>query len=327
MKRLNKMFMIISLVFTVIVILAVFFTKNINEHNTALTSYKKYAIIGKQNIVAVFEDKLAIKIPYEIQADKNETFGDIVKTKNYSKLLESLNRIFPEKIDMYRVVKFGSVDLEVKNAKNIPETSIDDKRYILTSSVNVMFKELYKNSIEDNISFQDIVIDILNAKGRSGYARIVGEELKKEMNVKYTAANYEKISEDSYVILNDISLDKAEKIVSHLNEKYIKIKNDHSIPTLANIVFVLGKEETPAVSIEILGPSSIKEEKTRINKILNTANYKNIKLTVEDPVLEESLIEYSEENYFIAYKIGKIIGIKKLVQNQNVKNTIKIRVK
>lgn len=38
-----------------------------------------------------------------------------------------------------------------------------------------------------------------------------------------------------------------------INEKYFKIKEDATIPTLANVVFVLGKEERKIFTVEIVG--------------------------------------------------------------------------
>ncbi len=60
---------------------------------------------------------------------------DLVKDKNKEEIMATINKILPEKVDNYKVIKFGDIKLNVKNAKNIPETNIGDKRYILTSSL------------------------------------------------------------------------------------------------------------------------------------------------------------------------------------------------
>ncbi|MGL4688015.1 MAG: LytR C-terminal domain-containing protein [Fusobacteriaceae bacterium] len=323
MKKRSKILYSVGIIFSIIVILVVFFTRSINSNNSDIKNFNKYMIVGKENLIVVYEEKLAIKIPYDIQVDKTQTFGDMVKLKNYDKVLETINGIFPEKIDTYKVVKFGNIEIEAKNQKNIPEMMLDEKRYILTSSVYAMFKDYYKGNKEQNTTYKDIIIDILNAKGTSGYARRVGEKLKKVYGVKYNAANFEKNEEESFVILNDgISKDKVEKLIMELDENYLKIKNTSTMPTLASAVFGLGKEENVSTKIKIIGKEA---EINKIEKSLKKNDYKNISLEKTAINLKESVIEYSEEDYFIAYKIGRKIGVNNLIEKKEEKNIIRIK--
>lgn len=118
----------------------------------------------------------------------------------------------------------------------------EKRRLILSSSVSSMFKELYAEKNSVNELNENILVDVLNANGRGGYARKTGELIKEKLGMKYNAANYEAQQEESFIILNDISKEKAGEIIEKLREKYFKIKNKSSIPTLANVVLVLGKE-------------------------------------------------------------------------------------
>lgn len=322
MKRLNRLFLIFTCIFSIIVTLVVFFVKNINDKNSSIGEHSRYLIFGKENVIAVYEDKMAIKIPYEIQVDNKETFGDLIKLKNYDKVLDVLNKVFPEKVSVYRVVKYGSIELETENMKNIPETTIDNKRYILNSSLDSMFKEMYKDTEGTTVPYEEAVIDILNAKGKSGYARTVGEKLKKALGVKYSAANYEKNSEDSFLIVNNLSREQVEKIVSELDEKYFKIQNSSSLPTLSNLVIVLGNENDPTLEIDIYGKS---EDNSRVQKTLKDSGYKKLKVINTNEKNERDVIEYGEDDYFIAYKIGEKLNIKNLVKKEDYKDTIKIR--
>ncbi|MGL4534233.1 MAG: LytR C-terminal domain-containing protein [Fusobacteriaceae bacterium] len=322
MKRLNRLFLIFTCIFTIIVALVVFFVKNINDKNSSIGEHGRYLIFGKENIIAVYEDKMAIKIPYEIQVDKKETFKDLVKLKKYDKALEVLNKIFPEKIDVYRVVKYGNLELEVENMKNVPETTIDDKRYILNSSLDSMFKEMYSTVKKETVSYSEAVIDVLNAKGKSGYARTVGEKLKKKLGIKYNAANYEKNSEESFIIINNFSKEQVEEIVSQLDEKYIKVQTSSNLPTLANLIIVLGKENDPVVEIDIYGKS---EDNEKTLKTLKDSGYKKLKVVSTNEKNERDVIEYGEEDYFIAYKIGEKLNIKNLVKKHEYKDKLRIR--
>lgn len=317
-KGLGKLKLIIFVI-GIIIALTVFLFINMNDGNRDLDKNSRYLIIGKNNLIAVYEDKLAVKIPYEISISKDETVEELVKNKNKEEIMAAVNRILPEKVDNYKVIKFGDIKLNVKNAKNIPETNIGDKRYILTSSLYSMFDSLYTDTNRANEVNENIIVDILNANGRAGYARKTGETLKKNLSMKYNAANYETFFEESYVIMNDISKEKTQEVLMQLDEKYFKIKDVPSIPTLANVVVVLGKEQNVDFNLEIVGNTSKADE---IGKELKKLGYKNIKNIKNDSKVENSVIEYNSEDYFIAYKIAQKLDIKDMIEKDNLKNKI-----
>lgn len=319
-KGLGKLKLIIFVI-GIIAALTVFLLINLNDGNRELDKNSRYLIIGKSNLIVVYEDKLAVKIPYEISISKDETFGELVKSKNKEEVLATVNRLLPEKVDNYKVVKFGDIKLNVKNAKNIPETNIGDRRYILTSSLYSMFDTLYNESNRANEVNENIIVDILNANGRGGYARRTGENLKKNLSMKYNAANYETFLEESYVILNDISKEKTEEILMQLNEKYFKIKDVPTIPTLANVVVILGKEENVDFNIDVIGKS---DSAVEMERELRQLGYKNIKSVKSDNKVESAVIEYNPEDYYIAYKIAKKLDIKGMIEKDNLKNKINI---
>lgn len=317
-KGLGKLKLIIFVI-GIIIALTVFLFINMNDGNRDLDKNSRYLIIGKNNLIVVYEDKLAVKIPYEISISKDETVEELVKNKNKEEIMAAVNRILPEKVDNYKVIKFGDIKLNVKNAKNIPETNIGDKRYILTSSLYSMFDSLYTDTNRANEVNENIIVDILNANGRAGYARKTGETLKKNLSMKYNAANYETFLEESYVIMNDISKEKTQEVLMQLDEKYFKIKDVPSIPTLANVVVVLGKEQNVDFNLEIVGNTSKADE---IGKELKKLGYKNIKNIKNDSKVENSVIEYNSEDYFIAYKIAQKLDIKDMIEKDNLKNKI-----
>lgn len=319
-KGLGKLKLIIFVI-GIIVALTVFLFINMNDGNRDLDKNSRYLIIGKSNLIAVYEDKLAVKIPYEISISKDETVEELVKNKNKEEIMAAINKILPEKVDNYKVIKFGDIKLNVKNAKNIPETNIADKRYILTSSLYSMFDSLYTDSNRANEVNENIIVDILNANGRAGYARKTGETLKKNLSMKYNAANYETFLEESYVIMNDISKEKTQEILMQLDEKYFKIKDVPSIPTLANMVVILGKEQNMDFNLEVIGTTDTADE---MGKELKKLGYKNIKNIKNDSKVENSVIEYSSEDYFIAYKIAQKLDIKDMIEKDSLKNKIMI---
>ena len=312
------------LVLVLTVILSVLLFLNFRGNNIKLSKDEKVLIIGKQNLFAIYEDRLAVKIPYELYIDSEETVEDLVSTRNYEQVLEKINSIVPEKLTRYIVIKSGEIKLDVENQRNIPETNIGDKRFILTSSVYAMFKELYheKNSVDEQN--ENILVDVLNANGMGGYARKTGELIKTSLGMKYNAANYETTQDQSYVILNDISKEKAAEILDKLPEKYFKIKTKSSIPTLANIVVIIGSEKNINFKIDIYGADSVLKDATdKVKKL----GYTDVNTSAAKEGTEQSVIEYNKEDYFIALRVAKELGITDMIENNDLVNKIGVTIK
>ena len=310
------------LLLTVILLVLLFF--NFRGNNIKLSKDEKVLIIGKQNLFAIYEDKLAVKIPYELYINSEETVEDLVSTRNYEQVLEKINSIVPEKLTRYVVIKSGEVQLDVDNQRNIPETNIGDKRFILTSSVYSMFKDLYheKNSVDE--LNENILVDVLNANGIGGYARKTGELIKTSLGMKYNAANYETTQDQSYVILNDISKEKAAEILEKLPEKYFKIKTKSTIPTLANIVIIIGNEKNINFKIDIYGEeAALKDVTDKVKKL----GYTSVNTSAAKEGTEKSVIEYNKEDYFIALKVAKELGITDMIENNDLVNKISVTIK
>ena len=313
---------VLVLVLTAILLFLLFL--NFRGNNIKLSKDEKVLIIGKQNLFAIYEDRLAVKIPYELYIDSEETVEDLVSSRNYEQVLEKINSIVPEKLTRYIVIKSGEIKLDVENQRNIPETNIGDKRFILTSSVYAMFKELYheKNSVDEQN--ENILVDVLNANGIGGYARKTGELIKTSLGMKYNAANYETTQDQSYVILNDISKEKAAEILDKLPEKYFKIKTKSTIPTLANIVVIIGSEKNINFKIDIYGADSVLKDATdKVKKL----GYTDVNTSAAKEGTEQSVIEYNKEDYFIALRIAKELGITDMIENNDLVNRIGVTIK
>ena len=313
---------VLVLVLTAILLVLLFL--NFRGNNIKLSKDEKVLIIGKQNLFAIYEDRLAVKIPYELYIDSDETVEDLVSTRNYEQVLEKINSIVPEKLTRYIVIKSGEIKLDVENQRNIPETNIGDKRFILTSSVYAMFKDLYheKNSVDEQN--ENILVDVLNANGVGGYARKTGELIKTSLGMKYNAANYETTQDQSYVILNDISKEKAAEMLDKLPEKYFKIKTKSTIPTLANIVVIIGSEKNINFKIDIYGADSVLKDATdKVKKL----GYTDINTSAAKEGTEQSVIEYNKEDYFIALRIAKELGITDMIENNELVNRIGVTIK
>lgn len=318
----NRRVRAIFTVIFVIVVLGGFLFINSLRKNPELDKNSSYLIIGKENLIAVYQDKLAVRIPYGINIDKDKIFKDLVDNKNEEEILKTVNKLLPVPLNNYMRVKFGQVQLNVKNAKNIPETTVDNKRYIVTSSLHSMYETLYNEQKNKNELNENIIVDVLNANGINGYARRTGENIKNKLGMKYNAANYEKNLEESYIILNDISNEKAEEIVMQLNEKYFKIQQVPTIPTLANVVVILGQEKNIDFTIEVLGENSTTIQ--NISDELKREGYKKVEIEKDKVKADNAFVEYASEDYFIAYKIAKKLNISNFIENNNLKNKIRV---
>lgn len=287
--------------------------------NRDVEKMTRYMLVGKENIFLVYEDKLAIEVPLEIQLDKEKTLGDLIEVNNYKEVLNNINYIFPEKIKEYKVLKYGEINLPVKVSTKIPEVVVEGKKYILTSSIEKLFENFYNNTEKGNIENAKVVVDILNANGKAGYARRTGDKLKKDLGVKYSAANYETNINESYIIINDLNKKQTEDIVMTVNEKYFKIKEDATIPTLANIIIVLGKEEKKIYDIDIVG---VTEKAAEYMQILSKSGYLGLKRVKNKAENKMSQILYNKEDYFVAYKIAKKLGIENMKEDKLDRNKI-----
>jgi hypothetical protein len=269
-------------------------------------------VIGKDNVFVVYEDKLALAIPFEVQINGEQTIADLDKLGDYRGIMEGINELLPEKVETFEVVKNEEVVLKVAAKYNVPEVVIEDKRYVLTSNLNSLFMEKYYNTQGEVV--ENVLIDVLNGNGKSGYAGRTGKKIEEKLSFKYNPANYERETEYSYIINKDLKPSQIEKLVMALDEKYIKIKSELDLPTLANAVIILGKEQNIDTVINIYGNKKAGE---KAKEILTKDGYKNINSKPKD--VDITVIKYNSEDYYIAYKIGQKLGITNMVESNNGK--------
>ncbi len=307
--------------FVLIVALGILLAYNIGKRKDDGQKKEKYALIDKKSVTLVYGDKLAVEVPENIGLNKEMTIKKLINSENYKLLLRTINEIFPEKVESYRVIKYTKPELNVKNIRRVPTHIIEDKEYILTTETQELFDNLYAEKSKNETN---IVVDILNANGIVGYAREAGERLKSKLNVSYTAANYEKNTNYSLIRINEIDKEKLEEILVTLSENYFKVKKEEEIPTLANLVIILGKEQLVPLKIDVIGGNKIAKD---LYADLKRAGYKNLILRDTSKKVERNVVEYNSEDYYTALKISKKFNIRAMQENKNLKNKINIYVK
>jgi hypothetical protein len=323
LKRRQKKYLI-----SIIVIIFLFFsyrTLRINSQNKDIV-WENYVLIGKRNLFIVYDKKLSIMLPMEVYLTKDMQFQNYIKEKRYADLLNVLNDVLPVKLENYMVVKKNSdIKIETEHQIIIPYIEKDGKKYILNSGLTEVFSKLYYDKEELNsIRPEEIIVDILNANGKTGYATTTGKKIQEELGFKYNAANYEELTEYTYIINNGLSEDILKKTLLLINEKYIKVKENTNLPTIANLVIILGKEQKNLLDIYVIRKDRYDEETYNLLKNKGYITTKRIKKDID---ISDNVIEYNSEDYYTAYKLSKLLNIENLIENNELNNKINILLK
>lgn len=307
------------LIVWVLLLLGAVFLLNRYFNGRTEVNYKKYLVIGKENVFVVYDEKISLKIPQDTYVGNDKRVEDYLSKKEYSELFQVIKSIFPEELEGYIIPK-NNLSVATEYSINIPLIKTGDKNYILTSELNKVFIKLYYGETS-NEGAENILIDVLNANGKAGYSRINGEKIQKALGYKYNPATYEEESEYSYIINNTLDPKQLEELAIAVDVKYIRIKEKSKLPTPANAVVVLGKESEGLLGITVYKNSEADKEMT---EKLKKSGYKNLKSITTKEKIGSSYIEYKAEDYYTAYKISKLLGIVSLVENKDINNKINI---
>jgi len=286
-----------------------------------MTNNGKTLYISEKNLYAVYGERFILKIPLYIYISKSKKLENLVNRNRYQDVLDGLNQMLPEKLENYNKITTENLAqiLNVKE-KMMPTIEFEKKIYVNTYGLAMLFDEEMREG--ENIENNGI-IDILNANGIGGYAGKVGRNLTEVLGYEYNAANYEKRTDYTYLINKKLTRHQLEQIVEQIPEKNIKIKKETGIATLADAVLILGKDNGNLTYIMI--QRNKKLDYKNFEK-LQKSGYRNLHRVKSKKEIKETKIEYNEEDYYTAYKISKKLGIKLLVENNNLKNRIEIKI-
>lgn len=310
------------LIIWILLLLGAVFLLNRYFNGKTEVKYKKYLVIGKENVFVVYDEKISLKIPQDTYVGQEKMVADYLKKKEYSELFQVIKSIFPEDLEGYIAPK-KNIDVATDYSINIPTINNGGKNYILTSELNKVFIKLYYGETNKEDA-SNLMVDVLNASGTPGFSRKVGDKIQKDLGYKYNPATYEEESEYSYIINNSLDTKQLQDLVISLDAKYIKIKAKSKLPTPANAVVILGKETDGLLGINIYKNDQADEENV---KKLREALYKNLKSTTTKEAIESPYIEYKAEDYYTAFKISKLLGINSLVENNELNNKINVYIK
>lgn len=293
----------------------------------------KNRVFKSENNFYVYYNGKFIEIPKGtyIANDKKIENYYIKKIVNKSELLNDLNKYFPDKIE------YVTKGEKPKESIKLPVITSEGKTYIDSVKLEKLLVE-FPTKIADKdketivseakeVSLEGKKIEILNANGVDGFASSLGEALKIKFKIVYNAENYTKEENYSYIINNKLDENSVNEILASLSIKYIKKLKPGEIKPDADLVIITGKDTETGFKVELISNN----EKTAVLEKLKAytpvftknAKYKDIELKN----LTGIQINYNPEDYYTAYKLGKLLNAVNLVEDTSLKDNIIILTK
>ena len=290
-------------------------------------------VFKSDNNFYVYYNGKFIEIPKGtyIANDKRIENYYIKKIVNKSELLNDLNKYFPDKIE------YVTKGEKPKESIKLPVITSDGKTYIDSVKLEKLLVELPtrvaqndKENIvaeEKPVSLEGKKIEILNANGIDGFASSLGDALMAKFKIVYNAENYTQEENYSYIINNKLDDNAANELLSSLSIKYIKKMKPGQIKPDADLVIITGKDTETGFKTEIMSAaenSVITEKLKAYAPVFTKADkYKDIDLKK----LTGIQINYNPEDYYTAYKLGKLLNTTNLVEDASLKDSIIILTK
>ena len=293
----------------------------------------KNRIFKSDNNFYVYYNGKFIEIPKGtyIANDKKIENYYIKKIVNKSELLNDLNKYFPDRIE------YVTKGEKPKESIKLPVITSDGKTYIDSVKLEKLLAELptrvaqndKENIVAEDkpVSLEGKKIEILNANGIDGFASSLGDALMAKFKIVYNAENYTQEENYSYIINNKLDDNAANELLSSLSIKYIKKMKPGQIKPDADLVIITGKDTETGFKTEIMSAaenSAITEKLKAYTPVFTKADkYKDIDLKK----LTGIQINYNPEDYYTAYKLGKLLNTTNLVEDASLKDSIIILTK
>lgn len=270
---------------------------------------KNYVIFNEDRTFLIYPEKIVIEIPEDLRIAGKTTLKEMVENSDFQGVIIKLNLILPVKIEKY----FS--DIEIKYDGEIKEFPYIEDGYgkLIDSKglAQLFFENYYESELVEKKT--NVVIDMINCSGDIKY---FGKEIA---NVKNHFGYKVNTSEDSktaitYVINNGMAKEKFNDLITFLKRKYIVQKPSSEISTIAKAIILLGDDKENEIKIQV---SENKGSKSNItNRILEKNGYTRLLKEFASHEEKENTIYYTKNNYFMAYKISKLLRINKLEEKE-----------
>lgn len=210
-----------------------------------------------------------------------------------------------------------SVNLSEELSNRNPELLMEQD---ITKEENAEIEEVSK---EVNLNSKKIAF--LNANGIAGFAKKMGENLKTNLGIEFTAENYSKSEINSYIVNHKLNEDELLELIKATGLKYVKVLEDSNLKSDSDAVIIIGDDSKVSFDIEIISKSNNKEIAQKLTgyKLIETQADKYNGVSISD----DNVIIYNKEDINIAKMIKNIIGEAILQEDTNLKNKIIITTK
>jgi hypothetical protein len=292
--------------------------KRVELFNPEEVKESAYFLFTKDNSYAVYADKMSIRFSKNIRFNKEKKLEEMLNAENYREIINYYNFNVPEKISTYYLAEKVTEDFDSASIKS-PTIDVNGEKYIDSKILSDIFiYRYYRINYKESESDYKIYADIINATEKDRYNQETVKKLKK-LGYSCREVNYGEVLNHSIVVNNKATIEEVKNFILTVNEKYIKIDNEPSFATTADIVFTAGSEKDSGYIFEIYG-----KKRDELLRTLTALEYFEIKKGDKSKDDKESLIRCNEKDYYTAYKISKIAKIEKIEIDEIEENRIEI---
>jgi len=294
--------------------------KNVESKKIDISKIKseRYFIFTQDAGYAVYTGRFVLKLKGNFSFNKEKNFEKLMQQHSYTEIVNFFNFSVPEKISEYYFSDKVPEYID-KESIEIPTIYSQGVKYVDSTKLNMLFVALFYKILPTKTEQKKITtVDIINATSNENYIKNFKDKfLTKNYSCSYS--NYGEIKNKSYVYNNGTTIEKMREFVMAIDEKYIKTAEEPPFATESEIIFIAGEEDEPEVKIAVYGD---KKNIKKMEKRLKELKYSKIEKRVEKAV--KTVIKYNKEDYFTAYKLSELTGIKAMEEENTLENMIEI---
>ncbi len=280
----------------------------------------RYFIFTEDAGYAVYTGRFVLKLKGNFYFNKDKNFETLLKEHSYTEILNFFNFSVPEKIGEYYFPERVPSDIE-REAIAIPTSYSEGVKYVDSAKLNMVFVTLFYGVSEKAVKEEKsemTTVDIINATSNEEYIKNFQEKFSaKEFSCSYS--NYGESKSGSYIYNNGTAEGKMEEFIMAIDERYIKTSEEIPVNFQSEIIYIAGDSDGAEFTIAVIGE---KKKVKKFEKKLKELKYENIKKSIEKA--EKTVIIYNKEDYFTAYKLSELTGIKEMEEDNTLENEIKI---
>lgn len=279
---------------------------------------ERYFIFTEDAGYAVYTGRFVLKLKGNFSFNKDKNFEKLMQEHSYTEIVNFFNFSVPEKISEYYFPDRFPADLD-KEAIELPTIYSQGVKYVDSTKLNMLFVALfYKMEPQEQKQLKLTTVDVINATSDENYIKNFQEKFLTK-NYSYSYSNYGEAKSGSYIYNNGTTEEKMREFVMSIDDRYIKTAEESPLAAESEIIFIAGDRDEDGVKIVAYGD---KKNIKKVEKRLKELKYGNIEKHIEK--VEKTEIKYNKEDYFTAYKLSELIGVREMEEESTLENVIEI---